>query len=67
MRKARPSIFPVLLRKIVQRDYNIDGGARHLAGMKFRLTWDGMSYKMSFADEQTSDTVSWVDLGYKRK
>ena len=37
--------FPVLLRKIIERDYNVDNGPRHLGGVKFRLTWDGMTYK----------------------
>jgi predicted nuclease of predicted toxin-antitoxin system len=61
--------FPVLLRKIVERDYNVDNGPRHLGGMKIRLTWDGMTYKASLPDGsvQDSDSVSWVDLGYKRK
>jgi predicted nuclease of predicted toxin-antitoxin system len=57
--------FPVLLRKIIDRDYNVDNGLRHLGGVKFRLTWDGMTYKMS--SMEAADTVSWVDLGYKRK
>jgi predicted nuclease of predicted toxin-antitoxin system len=62
-------LFPVLLRKIIERDYNVDNGSRHLVGRKFRLTWDGMTYKASLSDGtiQPSDTVSWVDLGYKRK
>lgn len=60
--------FPILLRKIVEQDYNLDGGARHLGGGKFRLTWDGMSYKLRQADgSQTGDNVSWIALGYKRK
>jgi predicted nuclease of predicted toxin-antitoxin system len=61
--------FPVLLRKIVERDYNIDNGPRHLAGFKFRLSWDGMTYKASSlaGSTQVGETVSWVDLGYKRK
>lgn len=61
--------FPVLLRKIIERDYNVDNGPRHLGGVKFRLTWDGMTYKMSPSDgsPQAGDTLSWVDLGYKRK
>ena len=57
--------FPVLLRKIIERDYNVDNGPRHLGGVTFRLTWDGMTYKMS--SMEGADTVSWVDLGYKRK
>lgn len=62
-------LFPVLLRKIIERDYNIDGGLRHLGGMKIRLTWDGMTHKASRSDGtlQSSETFSWVDLGYKRK
>ncbi len=37
--------------------------------MKIRLTWDGMTYKASLSDGsvQDSDSVSWIDLGYKRK
>ncbi len=35
--------FPVLLRRIVERDYNIDGGPRHLGGVKVRMTWDGIN------------------------
>jgi len=60
--------FPVLLRKIIERDYNVDNGPRHLGGVKLRLTWDGMTYKSNPPDGsvQTSETVSWVDLGYKR-
>jgi hypothetical protein len=38
----------VLLRKIIERDYNVDNGPRHLGGVKFRLTWDGMNLQ----DEQ---------------
>lgn len=61
--------FPVLLRKIVEIDYNIDNGPRHLGGMKIRMTWDGMAYKAGLSDgtTQNSEAVSWVDLGYKRK
>ena len=62
-------LFPVLLRKIVERDYNLDGGPRHLGGMKIRLTWEGMTHKAGYSDGtvQGSETFSWVDLGYKRK
>ncbi len=28
--------FPVLLRKIIERDYNVDNGPRHLGGVKIR-------------------------------
>lgn len=61
--------FPVLLRKIVEGDYNIDGGPRHLGGVKIRMTWDGMTTKASLSDGtlQDNETLSWVDLGYKRK
>ncbi len=62
-------LFPVLLRKIIERDYNVDGGDRRLGGMKIRLTWEGMTHKASYSDGtvQDSETFSWVDLGYKRK
>jgi len=62
-------LFPVLLRKIIERDYNIDDGPRHLGGVKIRMTWDGMAHKARLRDGtvQESETFSWVDLGYKRK
>jgi predicted nuclease of predicted toxin-antitoxin system len=62
-------LFPVLLRKIIERDYNIDNGPRHLGGTKVRMTWDGMTHKASLPDGsvQESATFSWIDLGYKRK
>jgi predicted nuclease of predicted toxin-antitoxin system len=67
--ESQAKYFPVLLRKIIERDYNVDNGSRHLGGVKFRLTWDGMTYKASPPDGtvQEGDTLSWVDLGYKRK
>ena len=62
-------LFPVLLRKIVEIDYNIDNGPRHLGGAKIRMTWDGMALKAGFSDGsiEKSQTFSWVDLGYKRR
>jgi predicted nuclease of predicted toxin-antitoxin system len=67
--EGQAKYFPVLLRKIIERDYNIDNGPRHLHGSKIRLTWDGMTHKAALADGtvQASETFSWVDLGYKRK
>jgi hypothetical protein len=62
--EGQAKYFPVLLRKIIDVDYNVDGGPRHLGTMKIKLSWDGMTYKTS---TQGTETVSWVDLGYKRK
>jgi predicted nuclease of predicted toxin-antitoxin system len=62
-------LFPVLLRKIIERDYNIDNGPRHLGGVKLRLTWDGITYKSNPPDGslQKSETISWAISANKRK
>lgn len=62
--EGQAKLFPVLLRQMVEVDFDVDREDRHLGAMKFRLSWDGMTYKTTL---DGTETLSWVELGYKRK